>query len=108
MATTMDFSTATGFRAQIAFYDPFVSPDFWHRAFIDWDGPFDIVGYTFQATDYIALRSSGTNDYPAIDCTFSAAFVYPYYLENNYFLSGFGTQESKIPVNSKLITLIFI
>lgn len=94
IATALDFSTEDAFKAQIAFYDPKIS-DYWSRSYITWAGTSTIGSYTFQATDYIALRFAGNNDYPAIDCMFSATFAIPYYITYSSFNFAFGVQESK-------------
>lgn len=95
ISTSLDFSTANAFKAQIAFLDASIGMDYWSRSFITWSGTSSIGSYTFQSTDYIALRFSDTSDYPAIDCTFSAAFATGRYLTSSTSNFAFGVQEGK-------------
>jgi len=77
----MDFTSATGFKGHVTFYDPDYYPSYNARTQIDWSGTANMGSYVFQPTDYIALRYSGGGDYPAIDCIFTGAFATSQYFD---------------------------
>jgi len=110
LATSMDFSTTNAFRAHFTFHVPENSTNLGARSQIDWTGTTNIPSYVFQATDYITLRFSGNDDYPAIDCTFNAAFAMPYFFNNAGYRFVFGSHEGIILLiqeNSVHAPLIF-
>ena len=92
----MDFASATAFRAHTTFYEPDSSKSIAFRSEIDWTGESNLGNYEFQATDYISLRYSGSGDYPATDCIFTAAIAMPLYFTSVYFRFAFGVQESSL------------
>lgn len=95
ISSSMDFSSGTGFRGHISFYDTDNAAFFGVRSQISWSTATTIGNYVFQPTDYIAFRNAQNGDYPAIDCIFTAAIAMPYYLTNSAFRFAFGVQESK-------------
>ena len=91
----MDFTSAFGFKAVVNYYDPtFADVNFGVRDHVTWTGTTNMGSYVFQGTDYISLRYSGNNDYPAIDCTFTGAFVLPHYFPTAGYRWVMGVQES--------------
>ena len=97
----MDFTSATAFQAHTTFYDPDSSQNMAFRSQIDWTGDSDFGNYVFQATDYISLRYSGSGDYPATDCIFTAAIAMPESFSSVAFRFAFGVQESSFDKSYK-------
>lgn len=90
----MDLFAPTVSRIHITFYDPHVRTSFDSRSQLTWNSYSNAEKYLFRPNDYISLRYSESNDYPAIDCTFVSAFVMPAYYPNAGHRLVFGVQES--------------